>query len=167
MKTPDGSRRVQAFEPKAGGATVVPEQWIAIIGGALMARPAFESGDGGEEVMVTGALGAVIVVIALTTLVRLRRWQPWTQAAMGGGLWIAACFSSSDAPDWILFAIGPVIVMLAVLEIDAVVSEEDHARHRGWRQPATRPGGGLRLVYSAPQPRRSDNADPERQEPAG
>jgi hypothetical protein len=167
MKTHDGSERVQALEPKAGRVTLVPELWIAVIGGALMARPVFEQGDGNDEVMWSGALGAVIVVIALTTLVRLRRWQPWAQAAVGGGLYIAALFFSGDDIDWLTCTIGPVIVTLAMLEADAIETEDVHARHRGWRRLATRPGRGLRLVYSAPRPRGAENADSEGQKPAG
>jgi hypothetical protein len=109
--------------------------------------------------MLSGALGAVIAVIAFTTVVRLGRWQPWAQAAVGGGLYIAALFFA----DWITCVIGPVTVALAMLEIDAIESEDDHARHRGWRQPATRPGRGLRLVYSAPRSRGAQNAGPEGQ----
>jgi hypothetical protein len=167
MKTHDGSGRVQALKPKAGRVTLVPELWITVMGGALMARSVFDQEDGGDEVMWSAALGAVMVVIALTTFVRLRRWQPWAQAAVGGGLYIAALFFSGDDIDWITCAIGPVIVTLAMLELDAIESEDDHVRHRGWRQPATRPGRGLRLVYSAPRPRGAENADSEGQKPAG
>jgi hypothetical protein len=80
-----------------------------------------------------------------------RRWRPWAQTVVGGGLYIYALFHP-DCIMLIMFAIAPLIVTVAMLEIDAIEAEDDHVRHRGWRQPATRPGRGLRLVYSAPRP---------------
>ena len=163
MKTRDGSERIQVLNPKSERVTLVPEQMIAVIGCALMARPLFEHWlfeqvyHGGEVIWCGALVGALVVAIAFTTMDRLTGWQPWAQAAVGYGLCFASLVLSSDTPDWITLAAGPAIMALAVFEIDAIESRDDHARHRGWRQPATRPGRGLRLVHSSALPRCSEN----------
>jgi hypothetical protein len=148
MKPLKSSGRVEALVPKTEHVTLVPEHVLALIGCALMARPLVEHAHRSGEVIWSGAIGALITVIALTTMLRLTRWQAWGQAAAGCGLCVAPLLPSIANPDWTLIAIGAAIAVLAVIEIDAVEIADGHARHRGWRRPATRPGRGLRLVYS-------------------
>jgi hypothetical protein len=148
MKPLKRSGRVEALVPKTEHVTLVPEHGLALIGCALMARPLLEHAHRNGEAIWSGAIGALIAVIALTTMLRLTRWQAWAQAAAGCGLCVAPLLPSIANPDWTLLAIGAAIAVLAVLEIDAVETADSYARHRGWRRPATRPGPGLRLVYS-------------------
>jgi hypothetical protein len=149
MKPLNGSARVEVLIPKTGRVTLVPEHALALIGCALMVRPVFEHAHRGGEAIWSGALGALVVVVALSTMLRLTGWQPWAQAAAGCGLcFIPLFFLSSDAPDWTTLAAGVALMTLAVIEIGAIESARDHEQHRGWRRSTPRPGRGLRLVYS-------------------
>jgi hypothetical protein len=162
MKTRSRSERIYFLEPKAARVTLVPQQVIAIIGVALIARPVFaqppwERMSDRDEVMCVALVGALVLVLALTTMIRLRRWQPWVQAAAGVSTCIVALFLLRDTPDGTALVAGSAIVTLAMRQIDAIESAEDHGRHRGWRQPAARFRRGLRLVHSSDWPRSSDN----------
>jgi hypothetical protein len=148
MKPLNGPARVEALIPKTGRVTLVPEHALALIGCALMARLVFEHAHRGGDVIWSGALGALVAVIALSTMLRLASWQPWAQAALGSGLFVTPLMPSIANPDWTLLAVGTAIAVLALLEIDAVEMADSYVKHRGWRRPAIQPGRGLRLVYS-------------------
>jgi len=152
MKPLKKSGRVEALVPNTERVTLVPEHGLALIGGALLARPLLEHAHRSGELIWSGAIGALITVIALTTMLRLTRWQAWAQAAAGCGLCVAPFMPAIANPDWLLVAIGAAVAVLALVEIDAVETADGYARHRGWRRPATRPGRGLRLVYSRDLP---------------
>jgi hypothetical protein len=148
MKPLKGSGRVEALIPKTGRVTLVPEHVLALIGCALIARLALEHAHRSGEVIWSGALGALVAVIALTTMLRLTRWQPWAQTAVGCGLFVTPLMPSIASPDWTLLAVGIAIAVLALLEIDAVEMADGYVKHRGWRRPTIQPERGLRLVYS-------------------
>jgi hypothetical protein len=159
MQPHNRSDRVQVLPARTEGISHVPEHLIAVIGCALIARPLFERMHYGDEVIWCGALaGALMVVISLTTAVRLTLWQPWLQAAAGYGLWFTPLFLSSGTPDWTTLAAGVVLVTLATVEIAAIESARDHDRRRGWRWPTSRTASHLRLVYSPTQRRSSENS---------
>lgn len=150
MKTPEG-QRIILFKAKSERASVVPEHAIAVVGCALVARPLFDHMGSRNDMIMGGVLvGALVILVALTTTVRLGYWQPCTQAAAGCGLYFAALVFSRDDVDWTVLAAAAAITLLAIFEINAIDSAGEHARHRGWRQPAPRPGRGLRLVHSSP-----------------
>jgi hypothetical protein len=159
------SERIHFLEPKTERVTLLPEQVIAIVAFALMARPMFaqslwEPVSHRDEVTRCLALvGALVLVIALTTMIRLSRWQPWVQAAAGLGVGFLPLFFLSDSPDWAALVAGSAIVTLAMWQIGAIASADDHAAHRGWRQPAARFQRGLRLVHSSDWPRSSENKE--------
>lgn len=154
--------RIHFLEPKTARVTLVPEQMIAIVGFALMARLViaqllWEGMLHRHGVASVALVGALVLVLALTTMIRLTRWQPWVQAAAGAGTCFVTLFLLNDTPDWIALVGASAIVMLSMWQIDAIESAENHARHRGWRQPAVRFQRGLRLVHSSDWPRSPDS----------
>ena len=155
MTANDRSSRVHVLRATGASVSLSSEHLIAIIGCVLMARSVLASLHHGDEITWgVGLTGALVVILALTTIARPASWQFWAQVALGFGLYLVALFLTFDfdRPDWITVVAGFAIIILAGTEIDALGAARERDRHLGWRRPSPGSGRALRLVYSSDVP---------------
>ena len=112
------------------------EDWVGMLIGVAIAYSPWFAGQQHDQSVVLNALmvGALVLGLALSEYVSLRRWEEVGEIACG--LWLIASpfifdYAQSGALRYWHFILGAIVVLLAALELwqDWTLSDKELAQH--------------------------------------
>jgi hypothetical protein len=137
MKAGDRSRRVHVLRTTGASVNLIPEHLMVIIGCFVAARSLLDARHHGAELIwCVGLAGALVVILAITTIARPMPWPCWAQVTLGFGLCFGPFFLTFDAPDFVTVAVGFAISSLAATELDAIDAARTRPASRLAKAPA-------------------------------